>query len=436
MEHDRTPTSPAPDPVPGVALGPALQVPVEPEDRLPGAGCVSQGTLGLENPLPGHGPVPQEVTEPEDVPCRRMHPGTLPSHPAHEVEHIQTACPILDSDNGQIHRPADDDNMSHAESRQMAQNMNVSDCQQTTSGMDNSDQLPSTAHGVADAENQQQASHHNMNDTASIHTAHSILDSESQRLAHGMMDTDSLQTAHAMTDLDSLRHMARPFDTDSTLTNQMAYDSASNRTINPSTSDTDSNYTIHPPYPLHAHHPLIGVDGGVGGSEGGAVPTTSHATDSAHGSEDPPPYSPPDPKMAYLIYPPGMPPHYSGQPVIACQPSPNSPGFYQPQFMPSPNYNPYAIYMNGSSIGEEPLPQTLPKDYLVESLLVTIFCCIMSGLIAVMYSYETRAALARGDIRGGERASQKARFLVMFSLMFGVFVCVGWIIYAVIALCV
>lgn len=33
---------------------------------------------------------------------------------------------------------------------------------------------------------------------------------------------------------------------------------------------------------------------------------------------------------------------------------------------------------------------SLPKDYLVESLLVTIFCCLMSGLIALMYSYEVR----------------------------------------------
>lgn len=37
---------------------------------------------------------------------------------------------------------------------------------------------------------------------------------------------------------------------------------------------------------------------------------------------------------------------------------------------------------------------SLPKDYLVESLLVTIFCCLMSGLIALMYSYEVR--LSRG----------------------------------------
>ncbi|XP_046903988.1 proline rich transmembrane protein 1B [Hypomesus transpacificus] len=149
-------------------------------------------------------------------------------------------------------------------------------------------------------------------------------------------------------------------------------------------------------------------------------------------SEEPPPYSPPDPKMAYLFYP-SQPPHHPGPAVIACQPGPNQPAFYHSQFNPLPNYPPYTIYMNGSSLGEENVP--LPKDYMVESLLVTIFCCLMSGIMALMYSYETRAALARGDVREAERTSQKARLLVLFSLMFGVCVCVGWVIYIVIVLC-
>ena len=145
-----------------------------------------------------------------------------------------------------------------------------------------------------------------------------------------------------MNDADSLRTIHRPYDTDSNLTNQLAYDSASNQTINPS-SDTDSNQTIHPPYPPHTHLPDRRVLGEcvVAGSEGDA-PTTSHEAGLQDASEDPPPYSPPDPKLAYLFYPPTL-PHYSGQPVMACQPPPTPPGFYQPQFMPSPTYPPYAI---------------------------------------------------------------------------------------------
>lgn len=48
-------------------------------------------------------------------------------------------------------------------------------------------------------------------------------------------------------------------------------------------------------------------------------------------------------------------------------------------------------YMSGPPLGDERLP--LPKDYMVESLLVTIFCCLMSGLIALLYSYEVNCPL-------------------------------------------
>ncbi|XP_059358867.1 proline rich transmembrane protein 1B-like [Carassius carassius] len=195
-------------------------------------------------------------------------------------------------------------------------------------------------------------------------------------------------------------------DTDSIQTSHHAYDTDSNRTLNPA-FDTDSTHTLHPPYTSPA---------------GGDASTSSVPA-------NPPPYSPPDPKTVYVMYP-----QYPNQPVIACQPGANLPGaFYQPSFLPSSTYPSYTIYMNGPPLGEEHPP--LPKDYLVESLLVTIFCCLMSGLVAVMYSYETRAALTRGDIREAEKTSQKARLLVMFSLMFGIFIFVGWIIYVVTVLC-
>ncbi|KAF0878859.1 PRRT1 protein, partial [Crocuta crocuta] len=76
----------------------------------------------------------------------------------------------------------------------------------------------------------------------------------------------------------------------------------------------------------------------------------------------------------------------------------------------------------------------LPKDYMMESVLVTLFCCLLTGLIAIVYSHETRAALSRGDLAQAEEASRKARSLVLFSLLFGVFVSTSWVIYVVVAL--
>ncbi|EHB00211.1 Proline-rich transmembrane protein 1, partial [Heterocephalus glaber] len=75
-----------------------------------------------------------------------------------------------------------------------------------------------------------------------------------------------------------------------------------------------------------------------------------------------------------------------------------------------------------------------PKDYMAESVLVTFFCCLLTGLIAVVYAHETRAALGRGDLAQAEETSRKARSLVLFSLLFGVFVSTSWVIYMVVAL--
>ncbi|XP_012495098.1 PREDICTED: proline-rich transmembrane protein 1 [Propithecus coquereli] len=76
----------------------------------------------------------------------------------------------------------------------------------------------------------------------------------------------------------------------------------------------------------------------------------------------------------------------------------------------------------------------LPKDYMVESALATLFCCLLTGLVAIVYAHETRAALGRGDLAQAEAASRKARSLVLFSLLFGVFVSTSWVIYVVVAL--
>lgn len=36
--------------------------------------------------------------------------------------------------------------------------------------------------------------------------------------------------------------------------------------------------------------------------------------------------------------------------------------------------------------------QRPPKDYLVESVLVTVFCCLLTGVVALVYSHEVRVA--------------------------------------------
>ncbi|XP_031229047.1 proline rich transmembrane protein 1B, partial [Mastomys coucha] len=151
---------------------------------------------------------------------------------------------------------------------------------------------------------------------------------------------------------------------------------------------------------------------------------------------EPPPYAPPDPKAVALLYPP-----FPQVPVLF-QPAPGPAALYPPTpgpLFPPPGGASFPFPTYGGPMAGGPAPmqvehRPLPKDFMTESVLVTLFCCLITGLIAIVYSHETRAALGRGDLAQAEEASQKARSLVLFSLLFGVFVSTSWVIYVVVAL--
>nr|XP_031362191.1 proline rich transmembrane protein 1B [Lonchura striata domestica] len=147
----------------------------------------------------------------------------------------------------------------------------------------------------------------------------------------------------------------------------------------------------------------------------------------------PPPYSPPDPKSFHLLYPP-FPAGFSQQRPVFYPSGPGPRPFPAPGFPAGPL--PYSTPHAQPAAGPPPAGrgQPLPKDYTVESALVTVFCCLLTGVIALVYSYETRAALARGDLAQAYAASRKAQLLVLFSLLFGLFASISWIIYVLVAL--
>ncbi|XP_060106922.1 proline rich transmembrane protein 1B [Heteronotia binoei] len=149
--------------------------------------------------------------------------------------------------------------------------------------------------------------------------------------------------------------------------------------------------------------------------------------------DEPPPYSPPDPKTVHLIYP-AFQGNVSDQGPIFFQPTAlNS----QLHFLSGSGPYPFTIYNSSllSEIPRDPNPRRPPpKDYFVESVMVTLFCCLLTGVVALVYSQETRSALNRGDLVQAGAASRKARALVLFSLLFGVFISVSWVIYVVVAL--
>lgn len=54
------------------------------------------------------------------------------------------------------------------------------------------------------------------------------------------------------------------------------------------------------------------------------------------------------------------------------------------------------------------VPPVRPKNWLVESILVTIFCCIVFGIIGIVYAAQVNSKYDAGDYEGALRASKEA----------------------------
>ena len=51
------------------------------------------------------------------------------------------------------------------------------------------------------------------------------------------------------------------------------------------------------------------------------------------------------------------------------------------------------------------MEQNQPKNYLVESILVTIFCCQPFGIAGIVFASQVNSKYANGDYEGALKAS-------------------------------
>ncbi len=58
--------------------------------------------------------------------------------------------------------------------------------------------------------------------------------------------------------------------------------------------------------------------------------------------------------------------------------------------------------MAGQPVGSVP-------NYLVQAILLTLFCCLPFGIVAIVYAAQVNGKLAIGDIYGATEASNKAK---------------------------
>jgi predicted secreted protein len=63
------------------------------------------------------------------------------------------------------------------------------------------------------------------------------------------------------------------------------------------------------------------------------------------------------------------------------------------------------------------MDQKPPKNYLVESILVTIFCCLPFGIAGIVYASQVNSKFATGDYEGALLASKSAKKWMTWSIV-------------------
>ena len=63
-----------------------------------------------------------------------------------------------------------------------------------------------------------------------------------------------------------------------------------------------------------------------------------------------------------------------------------------------------------------------PKNYLVESILVTLCCCLPFGIVAIIYASKVSNLVAQGDLNGAYDAAKQAKMWCCIGLGVGIVV--------------
>lgn len=111
----------------------------------------------------------------------------------------------------------------------------------------------------------------------------------------------------------------------------------------------------------------------------------------------------------------------------AAQPGYQQPqaGYQQPGYPQQPAYGqpgqPPLGYGGYAQPGQTAAPGSVP-NYLVQSILVTIFCCWPLGIPAIVFAAQVNSKLNQGDYAGAVAASQKAKMFSWISFGLGLVV--------------
>lgn len=66
-----------------------------------------------------------------------------------------------------------------------------------------------------------------------------------------------------------------------------------------------------------------------------------------------------------------------------------------------------------------PSTENVP-NYMAGAILTTIFCCLIGGIVAIVYSSQVNTKLAQGDVEGAKAASKAALGWIIANICIGV----------------
>jgi hypothetical protein len=82
----------------------------------------------------------------------------------------------------------------------------------------------------------------------------------------------------------------------------------------------------------------------------------------------------------------------------------------------------------GAAYGRAPLVNK-PKSNLVMAILVTLFCCLPFGIVAIVYAAQVDSKWNVGDWHGAQRASQSAKNWATASVVCGIVFSVLYVLF-------
>ena len=68
--------------------------------------------------------------------------------------------------------------------------------------------------------------------------------------------------------------------------------------------------------------------------------------------------------------------------------------------------------------------EPMPKTWLLESILVTIFCCLPLGIVGIINAANVSSKYEAGDIEGAKKASAEAAKWTKYGFIAGIIVVV------------